>query len=384
MTHLDKKTFDELFNKKLVGRPFLNALAHLEVCETCRKNIPHISPSEIINKLETNEMLAISQVSTNDNSQKVLSFLPRFVWAFASLILVFAIGYTFYTFFKTDRIQTEIISQNKDIKDAPNQNLSSTSTPPQISNSIENEQIDFPPKSEDENTSSATSILKNSQPKLERKHRAKSRIVPIIEKQSSLPLNTSLKTIKDTYSEEEVSLNKFLIKIPSKLAQIRPLGFVVRGKNSQNPQTISPNSEVILTEIPNFTWSKVKDAEAYEISITDRQYREFDRKITTETNYKSQKKLERGKIYLWKINAKNPSDNEKSINQTAIFKVADNQTINKLNKLRKRNNDIKTLNFMLNEGLLSEAEAFITQMNINKSQKKLIEKVKLRIRHLRN
>ena len=182
-------------------------------------------------------------------------------------------------------------------------------------------------------------------------------------------------------------LEKYLTKIPAAVLSLRINPGIIRsGGNDETKITLQPNGEVIRATQPILSWTKVENATSYRVSLTDNAYSNEIIEKSSDNNLKITKPLERNKTYFFTVTPEIKKDDQSSQMQpskTAIFRVADEKVIKKLERSEKTGNERKTLSIMLQGGLLGEAEQKLTKMIGQNPNNKFYAKLLKRIHKLR-
>jgi hypothetical protein len=163
---------------------------------------------------------------------------------------------------------------------------------------------------------------------------------------------------------------------------LRPNFGNIRGNIDDSPLGLSPNGEVIRETQPNLSWNKIKDATNYQVSVTDKNYREAVNEKTVENTFKVKNPLKRGQTYIFTVTAEKEVSDDSKPNKPALFKVAGEKVIKDLERAEKTGKNWKILSVTLNEGMLSESEKTLNNILSKNPKDKLAVKLLKRVRLL--
>jgi hypothetical protein len=378
--HLTNEQALLLGNYKLTGSALFEALEHIEGCEICRLKVPTASSETIFKRLSKTE-LQPPEVAVLTDSKKAFPFGWAWGIGFATCLIGLSVG---LYYFVVNSPKNEL-AVNKNVVNKPNNAGQINTNKPQITEPEKAETAEINDKTLPENkvinkpktTNATVEVAKNKIPEIiQLKPNVNVEKKEIAEKPAIKNNQTSF--------DERSSLEKFLVKIPATIVNLRPNFGNVRGGNIDNSQLIlSPNGEVIRETEPNLSWNKLKDATTYQVSVTDKNYKEAVNEKTVETNFKVKNPLKRGQTYIFTVTAEKENNDDSKPNKPALFKVASEKTIKDLEQAERTGKDWKILSVTLNEGMLSESEKTLNNI-LSKNPKdklaaKLLKRVKLLI-----
>jgi hypothetical protein len=372
INHLSKEKIERLSKHTLRGVEYFSALTHIESCAECRAKMQSVTKDDVVSLFE----------ETTDLAQKDKTFQPIWRWsfAFATVAALLVVGIIWLN--RKQTIPNDIARANPvaitpiPVVTPTITTISPTPSPevtadPEIANDDNRESKSDKSLSPAKGSDSKTSGFIGD-------------IVPETQSKIKEPAKS-----KEPISPEISRLNKFLLRIPAVLVELRPIKLDSRGATSikDKKSFVLPNGEVLRNDTPTLSWSMDKNAEKYKVLLRTKQYEDVVDTDTQNTQYKLNKPLERGSTYIWKVTAQNskgeqidPTKKEK----TAIFKIASENTIAKLEKLENsKANDWKIVEFLIDQGMLAEAETKLRSIKNKSPKNKLAGRLLLRINNLR-
>ncbi len=373
--HLTNEQVLLLGNYNLTGSALFDALEHIEGCEICRLKVPTTSSETIFNRLSETE-LPPAEVAVLTDSKSAFPFGWAWGIGFAACLIGLSVG-LYYFILNSPKNE---LAANKNVINQPNNSNQINTNEPQIT---EPEKAEIDDKTLPENeiiskpktTNATVEIAKNKKPEI-------IQLKPKVNVEPKVVAEKSEIKNNQTTVDDRSNLEKFLVKIPATIVNLRPNLGNVRGGNIDDSQLIlNPNGEVIRDTNPNLSWNKIKDATAYQVSVTDKNYKEAVNEKSVETNFKVKTPLKRGQTYIFTVTAEKDNNEDAKPNKPALFKVAGEKTIKELERAERTGKDWKILSVTLNEGMLSESEKTLNNI-LSKNPKdklaaKLLKRVKL-------
>jgi hypothetical protein len=372
--HLSKEQLNLLSNHQLRGKEFVNALKHLESCQKCENNYPKRPANEIIREIFADPPQTIN--STQEKTPPIFLSGWRLVPAtgFGILLLIAGVGFWLIN----GKYSSEV---NRDVVTVSNSNQLPIwqETPANIA--IENANI-VPESSVETNKSvdltrnlSANSNATFDNPKITNKSIAR-------------PAEQNSSQKAENINQEKSRLQKFLTTVPLAVANLRPTSSPVRsGGHNLKVRLLSPFSEVIKDTNVDFSWAKIENAVAYQLTVFDKSYTEIANKTLTTSSFRLENALKRGNVYFWKVtatDAKGEPLTPTNSQNVRTFRVADEKTILQLNKIKQSKDDWKILGFLIESGMLSEAKSKLRALSAKFPNEPLIKKLDKRIKTLLN
>jgi hypothetical protein len=377
--HLTNEQAVLLGNYNLTGSALFEALEHIEGCEICRLKVPTVSSNTIFKRLSETE-LPPPEVVTLTDSKKPFPFGWAWGLGFAACLIGLSVG---LYYFIANTPENELAANKKSLNQPANVN-SSNIIEPQISEAEKAETPEIDNKTQPENEiirkpkqiNAVTEIAENKTPE-------------IIQSKSSInvePKEIAKKPVSpnnQTNFDERTDLEKFLVKIPATIVSLRPNFGNIRGGNVDDSQLIlSPNGEVIRETQPDLSWNKIKNTKTYQVSVTDKNYKEAVNEKTVENKFKVKKPLKRGQTYIFTVTAEKEDNDDSTPNKPALFRVASEKVVKDLERAEKTGKDWKILSVTLNEGMLSESEKTLNNILSKNPQDKLAVKLLKRVKSL--
>ena len=381
MRHLSQNIVKQLAEYQLAGNELLEVLSHIEVCDTCREKVPVATEASVLQRLkhfeEDEQITSVSSLGSFWNLRLAAAMLV--------VVLVALSGLVYWQVFSGRGQSNQIVALETPEKDMTIDNQGSTLIETSDPITEHNSGTTFTEKP------LSTSVSPSSQGRKANLTGTPNRLVrkrKLSKKAGTQPLEkTKVKTGVSRSvpsAAERESLNQFLSKTPDVLLELRPVTSGVRGTSvpTKNYRPLTPLGEVIRETSPIFVWEKIPSSTKYQFYLMDENNDEVESKTTTENKATLVKQLSRGKQYQWKIIAETP-EGEISIpnlpNPPVQFKVASSETIEVIDDLKARGNDWRTINFLLNKGMLSDGESKLKEIlkknPTNKLAKELLQKV---------
>jgi hypothetical protein len=382
--HLTTEQAILLGKYELTGSALFEALEHVEDCDICRLKVPQVQSETILKRLSATEQLPV-EVEAKDVRSRF-----RFTWSlglgFAACLAVFGFGiYYFITgISKNDVIVKKGVANQPQNKVEVNSNNSvNTDVNAELA---ENKNTEVANKTLPKNGDNQNNLTKSVKADVA-KNQVKDIILPKIDSNAKTKeVVENSKISNPQVLDERSNLEKFLVKIPATIISLRPNFGNVRGGNNDDAQLIlSPNGEVIRETQPTLSWSKAKNVKNYQVSLTDKAYKEVVNEKTIGNSLKVKNPLKRGQTYIFTVTAEkeNDEDSNQKPNQPALFRVASEKAITRLEKAEKTGKDWKILSIMLNEGMLSESEKTLNIILSKNPKDKLAVKLLKRVQELR-
>jgi hypothetical protein len=376
--HLTNEQVLLLGNYNLTGSALFEALEHIEGCEICRLKVPTASSETIFKRLSETELPPETAVLTD--SKRAFPFGWAWGIGFAACVIGLSVG---LYYFVVNSPKNELAANKNTVNqpsDANSQNKNATqNTEPEKEEKAEINNQTLPENQvigKSKNTNATIEIAKNKTPEI-------IQLKPNVNVDKNEIAETTAAPKNGKPFDERSGLEKFLVKIPATIVNLRPNFGNVRGGNTDDSQLIlSPNGEVIRETEPNLSWNKLKDATAYQVSVTDKNYKEAVNEKTVENTFKVKTPLKRGQTYIFTVTAEKENNEEDSKpNKPALFKVAGEKVIKDLERAERTGKDWKILSVTLNEGMLSESEKTLNNI-LSKNPKdklaaRLLKRVKL-------
>jgi hypothetical protein len=370
--HLSKKKIEQLSKHTLQGVEYFNALTHIESCAECRAKMQSVTKDNVVSLFEETGELA--------QNDRISQPVWRWSFAFATVAVILVAGIVWFNWKQI--IPNDIARQNPDVITpilvvSPTVIENSSTPSPEVNVTPEIGKDDNR-KSKDENSLSPA-----------KRKQSENTVYKVNAVPEAGTKNKEGEKPKEPISPEVSRLNKFLLRIPAVLVELRPIKLDSRGAaNTEDKKSfLLPNGEVLRDDTPTLSWSLDKNAEKYKVLLRTKQYEDVLDTDTQNTEYKLNKPLERGSTYIFKVTAQNskgePIDPTKK-DKTAIFKIASENTIAKLEKLENsKANDWKIVEFLIDKGMLAEAETKLRSIKNKSPKNKLAQKLLLRINNLR-
>jgi hypothetical protein len=375
--HLTNEQAVLLGNYNLTGSALFEALEHIEGCEICRLKVPTVSSDTIFKRLSETELPPPEAVTLTD-SKKPFPFGWAWGFGFAACLIGLSVGLYYFT---ANTPENDLTANKKSLNQPANIN-SSNITESQSSEAEKTETAEIDNKTQPENE-----IIRK--PKQVNAVIAKNKTPEIIQPKSSLkvePKEIAKKSVapnNQTNFDERSNLEKFLVKIPATIVNLRPnVGNIRSGNIDDSQLVLSPNGEVIRETQPDLSWNKIKNAKTYQVSVTDKNYKEAVNEKTVENKFKVKTPLKRGQTYIFTVTAEKEDNDDSTPNKPAIFRVASAKVVKDLERAEKTGKDWKVLSVTLNEGMLSESEKTLNNILSKNPKDKLAVKLLKRVKSL--
>jgi hypothetical protein len=380
--HLTNEQATRLSNYNLTGSALFEALEHIEDCEVCRLKVPQVTSETVLQRLSATDLRPLAAEIPNASNRNA-RFGQYWGLGFAACLIGLSVG-LYYFIAGTSKNDSAV---NKNVVNQPTE-IDSNDANEQVTSEIGKEE-----KAEIDNNSlpENESVPKQKLSKLTTES-AKNKVPEIIrQKQTtnikSKNVNEHIELSSKNTSNERSDLERFLIRIPASILSLRPNFGNVRGGNddSQVPTGLSPNGEVIRETQPNLSWNKAKDAKAYQVSLADKNYRQVLSEKAVENNLQVKKSLKRGQTYIFTVTAEkeNLDDSNQTPTQPAIFRIASEKVVTKLERAEKNGKDWNILSVLIKEGLLGEAEKKLNLILGKNPKDRLATKLLDRVKKLR-
>ncbi len=381
--HLTNEQAVRLSNYNLTGSALFEALEHIDGCEVCRLKVPQVTAETVFQRLSATDLQPLA-AETPKNSKKNLRFGWNWGIGFAACLIGLSVGLYYF------------IAGTSENDSADNRNV--VNQPTNVNSGDANKQI-ITESGKEENAEIANNSLPDNESVPKQKlskatiEIAKNNVPEIIPQKQTAnfeakKLGENIGLSSKNTSNERSDLEKFLTKMPAAIVGLRPDFGNIRGGNddSQTLTGLSPNGEVIRETQPNLSWRKAKDAKLYQVSLTDKTYREALNEKTVENNLKVKKPLKRGQTYIFTVTAEKENDDDvnQTPNQPAVFRVASEKVVTKLKKAEKSGKDWNILSVMIKEGLLGEAEKKLNSILDKNPKDKFATKLLDRVKKLRS
>ncbi len=126
---------------------------------------------------------------------------------------------------------------------------------------------------------------------------------------------------------------------PGKPVQMAMAGFYLRDPEQYAPPTtaprqISPVNVVIMSATPTFTWSKVDLAQAYRLTVTDKDGNAVIDEITAGNSFTMTKPIERDLIYSWRVAVRFGETDSWATSRAANFKMLSSEDAASLQSIK--------------------------------------------------
>jgi hypothetical protein len=176
------------------------------------------------------------------------------------------------------------------------------------------------------------------------------------------------------------------LELPSDLRQLKSSAGVLMGSSDNGvPFKITgPVGRVVESHRPSFTWQPLKDANSYKVGIYDNAFNEIASSPELHaTKWTPAVSLKRGVIYQWQVTAIRNGEEIKSPVRPAPeakFKIADQSSINEIEKARRSNSHLLLGIAYANAGLIDEAEREFQVLQRNNPNSDIARKLLARVR----
>jgi len=175
------------------------------------------------------------------------------------------------------------------------------------------------------------------------------------------------------------------LELPSDLRQLKSSAGVLMGSSDNGvPFKITgPVGRVVESHRPSFTWQRLKDATSYKVGIYDDAFNEIASSPELHaTKWAPAVSLKRGVIYQWQVTAIRNGEEIKSPVRPAPeakFKIADQSSINEIEKARRSNSHLLLGIAYANAGLIDEAEREFQVLQRNNPNSDIARKLLARV-----
>jgi hypothetical protein len=367
MPHLSEQQIREIINGAARGVELKAALLHVETCFACQSKLPKLEKADFLKMISRepkvldnqNSEWSYSQIQKTEQFSNWQSRILKF--GFASIVLLLFAGLTVWFFKDVKRTQ-------------PLENLINVSNL-----SVVNDSSLIANSSDTELSNSATNLKNTTLVAIDNALSTDKDLRKSIHK----PLE-SRKTVIESVPKENNELALNLDDFPKPLLGLASPKLQTRG-DSEQKTSLSPKypiAEVIKEVQPILRWSAINNVKSYQVSLYDENYNEIYSKEVKKTSLRIATPLKRGEKFQWQVKANLNDEKLTTITSSpSIFSVANKEVARKIARINEQNSlRWKKIEFLFNEGMLTEAEKtlqkILTKDRRNKAALKYLQKIK--------
>ncbi|MDH7600514.1 MAG: hypothetical protein QHI38_00020 [Armatimonadota bacterium] len=287
--------------------------SHINACYLCYRDVQRMQ--------ELRAQAQLREPITVEPKKRAQGIQPRFAWwkvlaAVGAATAVLAALLVSYHPFSKPGVNPEVVARRSETQKAPNEPTVRSIVP--HAQKKTDAQIEAPSSSRDEAVVRRVALLRDGTYRL---ISVSGRYVLVsggretirtpLEARIARLISEKIRTGKIKPAPTvRVALNRMRLRAPSEFVP-----------EPTAPRLLRPLGITVIEDQPVFTWSRVDLAESYRLVITDQNGSLVYQAVTTGTQLRLDRPLQRGRIYLWRVGAKFGESDNWSNSAAGVFRV---------------------------------------------------------------